>query len=183
MELHTIPLDRFKFDPMIIKNRWLLLAAGDFKSGSAAEALKPKPYNAMTISWGSMGQIWNKLFFQVVVRPSRYTYELLEKSDGFTLSVLPGELKPALNLLGSKSGRDGDKIAAAGLHPVAARLVSAPFFKEAELVVECKKIYWQDIDRKHFLDSSIEEHYPKNDYHRVYFGEILAVQGIDAYRA
>ncbi len=182
MELHTITLDRFKFDPMIIKNRWLLLAAGDFKPDKAADALKPKTYNAMTISWGSVGQIWNKLFFQVVVRPSRYTYELMEKCDGFTLSVLPGTLKPALNLLGSKSGRDGDKIAASGLHPIASRLVSAPSFQEAELVVECKKIYWQDIDPKHFLDSGIEEHYPKKDYHRVYFGEILAVQGINAYR-
>lgn len=182
MELYDIPFDRFKFDPMIIKNRWLLLAAGDFKPGSTVEALKPKPYNAMTISWASVGQIWNKLFFQVVVRPSRYTYELLEKSEGFTLSVLPGALKPALNLLGSKSGRDGDKIAAAGLHPAASKLVSAPSFQEAELVVECKKIYWQDIDPAHFLDSSIEEHYPKNDYHRAYFGEILAVRGTEAYR-
>ena len=183
MELHTITLDRFKFDPMIIKNRWFLLAAGDFKPSSAAEGLQPKPYNAMTISWASVGQVWNKLFFQVFVRPSRYTYGLMEKSEGFTLSVLPGALKPALNLLGSKSGRDGDKIAAAGLHPIASKHVSAPSFQEAELVVECKKIYWQDIDPKYFLDSSIEEHYPKNDYHRVYFGEILAVRGIDVYRA
>lgn len=183
MKLNDIPLDKFKFDPMIIKNRWLLLATGNFKPGQAAEMLKPKPYNAMTISWASVGQIWNKLFFQVVVRPSRYTYELLEKSEGFTLSVLPGALKPALNLLGSKSGRDGDKITAAGLHPVASKLVSAPSFQEAELMVECKKIYWQDIDPEHFLDSSIEEHYPKKDYHRAYFGEILAVGGTDTYRA
>lgn len=183
MGLHTIALDRFKFDPMIIKNRWLLLAAGDFKPGQAKGAFKLKPYNAMTISWASVGQIWNKPFFQIVVRPSRYTYGLLEKHDGFTLSVFPAALKPALNLLGSRSGRDGDKIAASGLHPIASKLVSAPSFEEAELVVECRKIYWQDIDPRHFLDPSVEEHYPKSDYHRLYFGEILAVQGVDAYRA
>jgi len=62
MGLHNIALDRFKFDPMIIKNHWLLLAAGDFKPGRAKGAFKPKPYNAMTISWASVGQIWNKLF-------------------------------------------------------------------------------------------------------------------------
>lgn len=97
--------------------------------------------------------------------------------------MFPAALKPALNLLGSRSGRDGDKIAASGLHPIASKLVSAPSFEEAELVVECRKIYWQDIDPRHFLDPSVEEHYPKSDYHRLYFGEILAVQGVDAYRA
>ena len=161
MGLHTIALDRFKFDPMIIKNRWLLLAAGDFKPGQAKGAFKPKPYNAMTISWASVGQIWNKPFFQIVVRPSRYTYGLLEKHDGFTLSVFPAALKPALNLLGSRSGRDGDKIAASGLHPIASKLVSAPSFEEAELVVECRKIYWQDIEHRHFLDPSVEDTIPR----------------------
>ena len=73
MERHDIPLDRFKFDPLVIKNRWLLLAAGNFASQSNPEAAPGSalPYNAMTISWGSVGQIWNKLFFQVVVRPDR----------------------------------------------------------------------------------------------------------------
>jgi flavin reductase (DIM6/NTAB) family NADH-FMN oxidoreductase RutF len=183
MELHDIPLDRFKFDPLIIKNRWLLLGAGDFRAGRASPALGPLPYNAMTISWASVGQMWNKLFFQVFVRPSRYTYGLLEKSDGFTLSVFPSASKPALNLLGSKSGRDGDKIAASGLHPIASRIVTAPSFEEAELAVECRKIYWQDIDPEHFIGSGIMEHYAKGDYHRAYFGEILGLRGTDFYRA
>lgn len=183
MELHDIPPGKLKFDPMIIKNRWLLLASGVYKPKQPGEeAFTPKPYNAMTISWASVGQIWNKLFFQVVVRPSRYTYELMEKDDGFTLSIFPQSQKPALKLLGSQSGRDGDKIAAAGLHPVASKLVSAPSFEEAELVVECEKIYWQDIDPGHFLDPDIEKQYAKGDYHRAYFGKIVAVRGIDAYR-
>jgi flavin reductase (DIM6/NTAB) family NADH-FMN oxidoreductase RutF len=184
MERHNIPLDTFKFDPSIIKNRWLLLAAGKFDPEAAAGAAPGAvlPYNAMTISWGSTGQIWNKLFFQVVVRPTRHTYGFMESGDSFTLSVFPEALKPALSLLGSKSGRDGDKIAASGLHPMASSRVAAPSFVEAELVVECRKMYWQDLDPSHFLDPAIESNYPKKDYHRVYFGEILAVQGTDAYR-
>jgi flavin reductase (DIM6/NTAB) family NADH-FMN oxidoreductase RutF len=183
MERHNIPLARFKFDPMIIKNRWLLLGTGDFSQDSTPEECQPKPYNGMTISWASVGQIWNKLFFQVVVRPSRYTYELMEKHDGFTLSVFPQSQKPALKLLGSQSGRNEDKIATAGLHPVASMHVLAPSFEEAELVVECEKIYWQDIDPGHFLDPDIEKQYAKGDYHRAYFGKIIAVHGIDSYRA
>ena len=180
MERHNIPLDKFKFDPAIIKNRWILLTAGVFSPEPSDDPALP--YNAMTISWGSVGQIWNKLFFQVVVRPTRYTYGFMESGDSFTLSVYPESLKPALSLLGSKSGRDGDKIAAAGLHPIASSSVAAPSFQEAELVVECRKMYWQDLDPSHFLDPAIESNYPKKDYHRVYFGEILAVHGTDAYR-
>lgn len=185
MERHDIPLDRFKFDPLVIKNRWLLLAAGNFAPPAKPEAAPGSalPYNAMTISWGSVGQIWNKLFFQVVVRPTRHTFGFMESGDSFTLSVFPEALKPALSLLGSKSGRDGDKIAASGLHPMVSSRVAAPSFQEAELVVECRTMYWQDLDPSHFLDSSIESNYPKKDYHRAYFGEILAVRGIDAYRA
>lgn len=184
MEHHNIPLDKFKFDPAIIKNRWILLAAGKFCAetvpGSATGGALP--YNAMTISWGSTGQIWNKLFFQVVVRPTRHTFSFMESGDSFTLSVFPEALKPALSLLGSKSGRDGDKISASGLHPMASSRVAAPSFQEAELVVECRKMYWQDLDPSHFLNPAIEANYPKKDYHRAYFGEIVAVHGTEAYR-
>jgi flavin reductase (DIM6/NTAB) family NADH-FMN oxidoreductase RutF len=174
MKRKPIALEDFRFDYSIIKNRWLLLTSGE---------LLPGAYNSMTISWGSVGQIWNKPFFHVVVRPSRYTMGFIEKNDSFTLCVFPEPYKKALDLLGSKSGRDGDKIKESGLHPEASAIVSSPGFKEAELVVECRKMYWQDLDSTHFLDSAIESNYPKKDYHRAYFGEILAVSGIDAYRA
>ena len=50
-------------------------------------------------------------------------------------------------------------------------------FAQADLVVECRKLYWHDLDPTHFLDPAIEENYPARDYHRAYFGEILAVTG------
>jgi len=173
MERSTIALGDFAFDHSIIGRRWLLLTAGEFSPGK---------FNSMTISWGSVGQIWNKTFFQIVVRPSRYTRGFLESSDYFTLCVLPETLKPALSLLGSKSGRDGDKIKASGLTPIASGIAPAPGYAEAELIVECKKMYWQDIDPEHFLDPGIMANYPKEDFHRAYFGEVVAISGIDTYR-
>ncbi|HEY9054688.1 MAG TPA: flavin reductase [Rectinemataceae bacterium] len=173
MERHPIPIGDFSFERSVIAERWLLLTAG---------RLGPRAFNSMTISWGSAGEIWNKPFFQVVVRPSRYTYGFMESGDSFTLCVLPPELKKAMSLMGSISGRDRDKAAEAGLTPMASSLVAAPCYAEAELVVECKKLYWQDLDPSHFLDSSIEANYPKKDYHRAYFGEIVAVHGTDAWR-
>ncbi len=137
----------------------------------------------MTVAWGSFGVMWNKPFVQVVVRPTRYTFEFMNNFDTFTLTAFPEKYRKALSLLGTKSGRDGDKISEAGLTPIAAKKVAAPAFAEADLIIECKKIYWQDFDPAHFLDAKIEKNYPKKDYHRVYFGEIILIQATERYLA
>ena len=167
----AIPIDQCALNTLRLFDNWLLLTAGDF----AAQA-----YNAMTISWGSLGTMWNKPFVQVVVRPTRYTYSFMERYPTFTLTAFPSQYKHALDLLGSKSGRDGDKIKDSGLTPIASVKVAAPSFAEAELVLECKKIYFDDYEPTQFLADYIQKNY-KNDFHRVYFGEILAIQGTAAY--
>jgi len=167
------------FDELLVRSHYLwnkqrlLLTAGDFAAGR---------FNTMTVGWGSLGTMWGRPFAQVVVRPVRYTFQFTEQYDTFTLCVLPAHLQPAWQLLGTKSGRDGDKIAESGLTPVASTRVAAPSFAEAELVIECRKIYWDDIVPEHFLDPAIDQHYPNKDYHRVYFGEILAIHGHEQYK-
>ncbi len=145
-------------------NQWLLLTCGDFAKND---------YNSMTVAWGSIGVMWHKPFAQVVVRPTRYTYAFMQKYDTFTLCAFPETHRKDLQLLGSRSGRDGDKIAQTDLTPAASTYVAAPCFEQAELVLECKKIYFDDFKPPQFLDVSIESKYPKKDYHRVYYGEIL----------
>jgi flavin reductase (DIM6/NTAB) family NADH-FMN oxidoreductase RutF len=137
----------------------------------------------MTVAWGSLGTMWGRPFAQIVVRFSRHTFGFTEQFDTFTLCALPGELKPALQLLGTKSGRDGDKIGEAGLTPIPSTSVAAPGFAEAELIVECRKIYWDDMNPAHFLDPDIEKNYRNRDYHRIYFGEVLAITGAPKYRS
>ena len=175
MALQTIPFERFTSRVFhLFDEQWLLLTGGDFARGK---------FNAMTISWGSLGIIWGRPFVQVVVRPTRYTHEFMERFDTFTVTAFPERHRRALNLLGSKSGRDGDKIAEAGLTPVASAKVAAPAFAEAELVIECKKMFWADFDPTHFIDPAIDRNYPRKDYHRQYFGEVLAIHGISSYLA
>jgi flavin reductase (DIM6/NTAB) family NADH-FMN oxidoreductase RutF len=150
----------------------MLLTSGDFAAGH---------FNTMTVGWGSLGVMWRRPFAQVVVRPTRYTYEFMEQYDTFTLSAFAETYRQALQLLGTKSGRDGDKIAEAGITPIASTLVPAPGFAEADLVIECRKMYWQDMAPAQFLDPAIENHYAKKDYHRIYFGEVVTIQGTEAY--
>lgn len=148
-------------------DQWLLLTAGDFAQ---------QHFNSMTVAWGSFGTMWHKPFAQIVVRPSRYTFEFTEKYDTFTLCAFAESYRSALQLLGSKSGRDGDKIKESGLTPIISDSVAAPGFAEAELIIECRKMYYYDFKPQHFIDSSIEQLYPLKHYHRTYFGEIEAIR-------
>jgi len=129
----------------------------------------------MAVGWGSIGYMWRRPFVQIVVRPVRYTYGFMEKYDTFTLCAFPKQFHAALQLLGTKSGRNGDKIAEAGLTPLASTNVTAPIYAEASLVIECRKIYWDDVHPQNFLDPELDKNYPRKDYHRIYFGEILAI--------
>lgn len=154
--------------------KWFLLTSGNFDA---------KHYNTMTIAWGYFGIMWNKPVAVVVVRPTRHTYEFIEQYETFTLTAFDKKYKKDLSLLGTKSGRDGDKIAETQLTIAPADAVDSPTFKEAELIVECKKIYWDDFNPENFLDPVIENSYPEKDYHRMYFGEILNIKGLDIYSA
>ncbi len=154
-------------------SQWLLLAAGDFAK---------RDFNAMAVGWGSLGTMWSEPFAQVVVRPTRHTRKFMERHETFTLSAFPEEYRGDVELLGTKSGRDGDKIAETRLTPVPSSIVAAPSFAEAELVVECVKIYWQDMEPSHFLASEIEGKYPRRDYHRIYYGRIVAIFGSERFR-
>jgi flavin reductase (DIM6/NTAB) family NADH-FMN oxidoreductase RutF len=157
----------------LFNDRWFVLTGGDFASDH---------FNSMVISWGSAGILWNRPIVQVFVRPTRYTFEFMEKYDSFTVSVLPTQYRPVLNLLGARSGRDVDKMALTRLTPVASTHVAAPSLAEAELVLETRKIYWADFEPSHFIDPEIDKNYAKKDYHRIYIGEVLAVLGEVSYR-
>lgn len=175
MERLDIPLDRFALAPVrALDKGWFLLAAGDFSAGS---------WNCMTVSWGAFGVIWGRPLAMIVVRPSRHTHGFTERYDSFTLSAFPERFRPALDYCGSHSGREGDKAKAAGITPEAARVVKAPAFAEAELVVECRTTYRDALEPSHFLADWIAENYPAGDYHTMYFGEIVAVSGVATYGA
>jgi flavin reductase (DIM6/NTAB) family NADH-FMN oxidoreductase RutF len=175
MQRQTIDVSKLHIQPHnLFHYQWVLLATGDFHSGD---------YNAMTIGWGAIGTMWSKPFAFVAVRHSRYTYQFMEKYETFTLAAFPEAHHDALSLLGTRSGRDGDKIADSGLTPEASIQVAAPSFKEAEIIIECRKIYADDLNPAHFLDESIYRHYPNRDFHCIYYGEILAAAGTEKYRS
>jgi flavin reductase (DIM6/NTAB) family NADH-FMN oxidoreductase RutF len=144
----------------LIGKDWMLITAGIRES-----------FNTMTASWGGMGVLWDKKVCFAFVRPTRYTFEFLEKSEFYTFSFLEEQYRDILMYCGTKSGRDVNKVIETNLTPIFGN--GTVFFAEARLVMECKKIYVQDITPGNFLDQTMNEYYPKKDYHRIYVGEII----------
>lgn len=152
---------------------WFLLTAGENRPGA---------FNSMTVSWGALGLIWHRPLAIVVVRPQRYTREFIDRCDSFTLCAFDESHREALNVLGTQSGRDSDKMTACGLTPIASTKIACPGYEEAELILECRKAYFDDLDPRNFLADYIAPNY-QGDYHRMYFGEVLAASGTERYRA
>jgi flavin reductase (DIM6/NTAB) family NADH-FMN oxidoreductase RutF len=135
---------------------------------------KQGPPNAMAIGWGQIGIIWGKPIFTVLVRPSRYTYKLIEEAGDFTVNVVPPLLKELVQYCGTTSGRDHDKFREKGLTAIPSSKIKAPLIKECILHYECKIIYKNDLIPSELETTVIPGFYPKGDFHRVYLGEILA---------
>jgi flavin reductase (DIM6/NTAB) family NADH-FMN oxidoreductase RutF len=130
--------------------------------------------NVMTIGWGTMGCIWSRPVFIVLVRPSRHTYGRLEQVNDFTVNVPPRELSAALSFCGSVSGRDHDKFQEAQLTPIPSREVRSPIIKECVVHYECRTLHRNDLAPEALAQAVREEFYPSGDFHRVFFGEIVA---------
>jgi uncharacterized protein (DUF952 family)/flavin reductase (DIM6/NTAB) family NADH-FMN oxidoreductase RutF len=168
-----IPIEKFTArSHSIFDLQWFLLSCGDFEK---------QDFNSMTISWGALGTMWSMPVALVAVRFTRYTFQFMEKFDTFTLNAFSEKYRDLLNEFGSRSGREINKVQPSKITAIASQQVKAPSYLEAELAIECKKIYWNDINPAHFLDDRIVDKYLKRDYHRFYIGEVLGIFGTPNY--
>ena len=143
-----------------IRDEWFLITAGS-----------EEHYNTLAANWGMLGHLWHENVAVVFVRPQRYTYQFTEENDHMTLCFFPQECRKALTILGTKSGRDCDKVAESGLTPMVVDGTMA--FEEASYVLVCKKMYYEDIKKENFLDEEpLKRNYPLEDFHRMYIVKI-----------
>ncbi len=158
-------IDSLNFNPMtLISDEWMLLTAGTKDTG----------FNSMTCSWGHLGSIWGHYSAVCYVRPQRYTKEFVDREDLYTLSFFSADYKKDMAYIGSHSGRDEDKLAATGLTAVSEE--GYTYYKEAKLVLVCKKLYRAPIKEECFIDKSVVDScYPEKDFHDMYIGEIVKV--------
>ena len=148
----------------IFQKEWALVTAGTMDN-----------YNTMTIGWGGFGTLWRKPVCTVYVKPCRYTHSFMDANDYFTVSFYGEEHRDALAVLGTKSGRDGDKVAEVGFTAVPAG--ESVSFSQAKTTIVCKKIYRQDMVLDTMPAEAIEKYYTEEEPHTVFVGEVVEIIG------
>ena len=146
--------------------------------------------NTMTIGWGALGAVWGRPAFTAYIRTGRFTHELLDVNDEFTINVPDAQTARAiLGTAGSTSGRTMDKIAELGLTLVEPEVVSVPGIKELPLTLECRTTYRQDQVQAAIAEPYRTQFYPQDvdssscganrDSHTMFIGEIVAAYVIE----
>lgn len=154
------PLD-MDFNPFeTLNDNWALVTAGN-----------KNKFNSMTISWGSFGVLWFKNVATIYIRKSRYTYELLKDNDYFTISFYDTDYKKDLSIMGTKSGRDTDKLKETSLTPK--YLSEVVTYEEAEITLVCKKIYVTKMNVNDMPEEIQKQFYENDSEHYMIIGEII----------
>jgi flavin reductase (DIM6/NTAB) family NADH-FMN oxidoreductase RutF len=147
----------------LLDDVWMLITAG-----------KKNSLNTMTASWGGFGFLWNKPVAFIFIRPQRHTLGYIKEQDNFTLSFFDSKYKDILSYCGSVSGKTVDKIEETGLIPVET-MDGGVFFKQSYLMMECRKLYTDQIKPGNFIIRELEEKiYREKDYHYMFIGEITS---------
>lgn len=167
MAKKIVPYDTYLHETLALLADPGLLLVSQGRSGAL---------NVMTIGWGMIGVIWWKKVFAVLVRPSRYTFGLLSEGDSFTVNLPSPALYSAVDFCGTHSGRDCDKFAECGITAEPSQTISTPGIAEAPVIYECRIIHTNDVINASLDPEIVADAYPNGDFHRIYYGEILAVR-------
>lgn len=167
---------------------WTAIAASEMKDnpvaliggGMALAVGKSEKMNAMTIGWGGLGTLWklDNPVITVYIRDDRYTRELLDENDYFTLTAFyDADRKRANNYFGTRSGRTEDKMKGSGF-TVRFTETGNPYFDEGRLMLECRKIYAAPFSAVGF-GTEPKGNTPKDGYGErflIYIGEIINIR-------
>jgi flavin reductase (DIM6/NTAB) family NADH-FMN oxidoreductase RutF len=147
---------------MLQEDRMLITAGTDAK------------YNMMTANWGGLGALYGKPTATCFIHPARYTYELMETNETYTLTFYTEAWREALQYCGSNSGRDRDKVKESGLTPLTIPSGNQAF-SEAWLIIECRKLVAQSLTPDALFDGKVKNEWSGKQLHKMYIGEIMNV--------
>ena len=147
----------------MLKEDWMLITAGN-----------DQQFNMMTAGWGGLGMMFGKPVAFCFIAPTRFTYQLMEKNNTYTLSFYTETYRDALKICGSKSGSDTDKVKATGLTPITTPNGSKAF-AEAWMIIECRKAVAQSITPEAITDPKLKEEWSSKQLYKMFIGEIINV--------
>lgn len=159
-----------KINPKELKDNPVSLFADNWFVVSAGNSSKN---NEMTISWGNIGNVWDEPSVTIYIRNTRYTYPIIDKGRFFVLNSFPEQYRDKVKFIGTHTGRTTDKVKATGL-TLRFTPLGNPYFDEAKLVIECEKIYSDDIDRTRLFEKGRQMYSgDTNETHRMFIGRIV----------
>ncbi len=150
------------------------------REGSLLVTQQPggKP-NVMTIGWLTAGFVWGRPMMCVMVRPSRYSFGIINSSWEFTVNVMPYTMLRQVAYCGRVSGRDDDKFASQGFTAKLGSAIHTSYIDESVIHFECKVLYSHDLPDNALGGELDKRYYPDGDYHRVYYGEIVQCMAVE----
>ena len=165
-----------QISPREISDNVFMLVGKDL---SVITAGKEDHYNSMISSGGGLGLLFAQPTTWSILRADRYTLEMIQKEQTYTLSYFPNEYKEQMLFLGSESGRDSEKMKEIELTSVQTPSGDMSF-KEARLIIECKLTAVTTANPNDFYtqeakDAINEAYKEANVYRKFVFGEITHV--------
>ena len=131
--------------------------------------------NVMVTAWGALGMMWKMPAFVAMVRKSRYSYKLIEKTHEFTVTFPYTDMAKAAEIFGHYSGKNINKLEKSGLFVRPARKINTPVLDVPGMHLECKVIYARPMSAEK-LDPAIQELWydrQSNDYHAFFVAQVV----------
>jgi flavin reductase (DIM6/NTAB) family NADH-FMN oxidoreductase RutF len=140
---------------------------------------KQDHYNSMTGSGGGWGLFFKKHTTWSLMKTDRYTLDLIRKEQTYTMSYFPDEYREQVIFLGTKSGRDSEKMKEVSLTSLQTPSGNITF-KEARLIIECRLTAIITADPSDFYSQAAQDYLKEayqeeSDYREIVFGEITHV--------
>jgi flavin reductase (DIM6/NTAB) family NADH-FMN oxidoreductase RutF len=142
------------------------------RGGAFLTAQAGDDINTMTIGWATFGFVWGQPVMNVLVRPTRHTFGIIERAKDFTVSAPVKGMRKELEYCGTKSGKTRNKYKECGLGVLPSVKVHTPVIDCAGIHFECKIVYKSPMDPTNLIEE-YRHLYPNKDYHTVYYGEIM----------
>ncbi|RRD95081.1 flavin reductase family protein [Clostridiales bacterium COT073_COT-073] len=155
-------------------NRYLKDAVEQLPKGAFLCTRDGDKENVMAVGWGAFGSMWGRPMAIVTVRPSRYSFEMIEKTGEFTLSIpFNQSQKDNINFCGSYSGREKNKFEEKSIIKGQGQTLDIPIIENCQLFYECRVITKQALSEEMLNQNIREMYYPHGNYHMVYYAEII----------
>ena len=95
---------------------------------------KPNP---MAAAWVMPVSV-NPPLIVVAISPKRYTFELIERTQEFTVNIPSTDLIKETHYVGTVSGRSVDKVSRLGLKTIPAKRIKTPILADCIAALECE---------------------------------------------